>query len=277
MKLFKNSDRAVALFTITVWVIGLVMSPVSASAVFPPSGDTTGTGILVGNASYHHTFNSTQQTARLQTVLANLSQQGVDVSQAQADLTAGNTTGAAQWLMAYHKDHPDSALNGPRQHVMNATAQAGHIQTFITHLSQQGVDVSQALADLAAGNVTGAMKDLMAFHKDHPGMTANTTRQAAQLQTGVTKLAQQGVDVSEVQADIASGNVSAAMQWMAAYHTAHPVQSGNVTGMHSGNSTRWQNGGSFRPHTSGSGNQTAVHHRFRGPVQGAEKTAGASF
>lgn len=215
MKLFTNRNGAVALFTMTVCVLGLVMSPASASALFSSSGDTTGAGIPAGNASYHHMFNSTQQMARFQTVLANL--------------------------------------------------------------SQQGVDVSQALADLAAGNVTGAMKDLMAFHKDHPGMTANTTRQAAQLQTGVTKLAQQGVDVSEVQADIASGNVSAAMQWMAAYHTAHPVQSGNVTGMHSGNSTRWQNGGSFRPHTSGSGNQTAVHHRFRGPVQGAEKTAGASF
>jgi hypothetical protein len=268
MKLFKNSDRAVALFTITVWVIGLVMSPVSASAVFSPSGDTAGTGIPAGNAPYHHTFNSTQQTARLQTVLANLSQQGVDVSQAQADLTAGNTTGAAQWLMAYHKDHPDLAMNGPRQHVMNVTAQAARLQTLITNLSQQGVDVSQALADLAAGNTTGAMKDLMAFHQDRPGMIANNTQQAAWLQTGVTKLAQHGVDVSEVQADIASGNVSAAMQWMAAYHKAHPVQSGNGTVMHSSNSTGWQKGGSFRPHTPGSGNQTAAHHRFTGPVQG---------
>ena len=108
------------------------------------------------------------------------------------------------------------------------------------------------------------MKDLMAFHQDRPGMMANNTQQAAWLQTGVTKLAQHGVDVSEVQADIASGNVSAAMQWMAAYHKAHPVQSGNGTVMHSSNSTGWQKGGSFRPHTPGSGNQTAAHHRFTG-------------
>jgi hypothetical protein len=263
------SYRTVAVIALVLSVIGLVMSPVSASAVFSPSGDTAGTGIPAGNAPYHHTFNSTQQTARLQTVLANLSQQGVDVSQAQADLTAGNTTGAAQWLMAYHKDHPDLAMNGPRQHVMNATAQATRLQTLITNLSQQGVDVSQALADLAAGNTIRAMKDLMAFHQDRPGIMANNTQQAVWLQTGVTKLAQQGVDVSEVQADINSGNVSAAMQWMDAYHNAHPIQSGNGTVMHNSNSPQWQKGGSFRPHTPGSGNQTASHSRFTGQVQGA--------
>jgi hypothetical protein len=268
MKLFKNSDKAVALITIMIWVTGLVISPVGAMAAFSPSGDTTVAGIPAGSAAYHHTFNSTQQASHLQTVLANLSQQGVDVSQVQADLAAGNMTAAFQWLMAYYKDHPDLALNGPRQHAMNATAQATRLQSLITTFSQTGVDVSKALADLAAGNTTGAMKDLMARNKDHPGMMANSTQQAARLQTGVTKLAQQGIDVSEVQADLASGNMNAAMQWMAAYHTAHPAQYGNGTGMHSSYSTQWQKGGSFRPHTSGSGNQTAAHHRFPGRVQG---------
>jgi hypothetical protein len=268
MKLFKNCDKAVTLITMMIWVTGLVISPVGASAAFSPTGDTTVAGVHAGNAASHHIFNSTQQAARLQTVLANLSQQGVDVSQAQADLTAGNTTAAVQWLMVYHKDHPDSALNSPRQKVMNATSQAARLQSLATRPGQQGIDVSKALADLAAGNTTGAMKDLMAFHKDRPGMMANSTQQAARLQTGVTKLAQQGVDVSEVKADLDSGNVSAAMQWMAEYHTAHPIQSGNGTTLHNGTSTHWQKGGSFRTHTQGSGNQTAVHSRFTGRVQG---------
>lgn len=249
MKLLKNSDKAVALITMMIWVTGLVISPVSASAAFSPTGDTTVAGVHAGIDSNHHIFNSTQQAARLQTVLANLSQQGIDVSQAQSDLTAGNTTAAVQWLMAYHKDHPDLDLNGPRHHVMNATTQAARLQTLITNLSRKGVDVSKALADLALGNTTGAMKDLMAFQKDPPGMMANSTQQEARLQTGVTKLAQQGVDVSEIQADIASGNMSAAMQWMAAYHTAHPIQSGTGTVMHSNTNTQWQKGGSFRPHS----------------------------
>jgi hypothetical protein len=267
MKLFKQGDRAVALTIILVWVIGLAISPVSAMGALSPSGYSSGTGIP-GNGAYHHTFNTTQQAAQLQTVLANFSQQGIDVSQPQADLNAGNTSAALQWLMAYHKDHPDLAIGGPRQHAMNATAQAARLQMLITTLGQKGIDVSRALADLAAGNTTGAMKDLMAFHKDRPGMMANSTQQVARLQTGVTKLVQQGVDVSEVQADLASGNMNAAMQWMAAYHTAHPVQYSDGTGMHIGNSTGWQKGGSFRSHMPGSGNQTATHHWFTGQVKG---------
>jgi hypothetical protein len=266
MKLFKHGDRTFAITIILVWVIGLVISPVSAMAAFFPSGDSSGAGIP-GNGAYHPTFNSTRQTAHLQTVLSNLSQKGVDVSQAQADLAAGNMTAAFQWLTAYHKDHPDLALNGPRQHTMNATVQAADLQSLITTLGQKGVEVSRALSDLAAGNTTGAMKDLMARNRGHPGMMANSTQQAARLQAGVTKLAQQGVDVGEVQADLASGNVDAAMQWMAAYHTAHPVQYGNGTAMHSSDSTQWQKGGPFRPHTSGSSNQTAARHRFPGRVQ----------
>jgi hypothetical protein len=266
MRLLKDNTRAIALVTIVVSVIGLIMSPVSASTAFSPSGDPAATGIHAGSASFHHAFNSTQQAARLPAVLANLSQQGVDVSQAQADLAAGNTTAAIQWLMAYHKDHPDLAPNGPRQHAMNATAQATRVQTLITALSQKGVDVSKAIADLAVGNTTGAMKDLMALHLVHPGMKGNSTQQTARLQDGVTRLAQQGIDVTEIQADLTSGNVSAAMQWMAAYHKAHPVQAGTETALRTGNSTGWQKGGSFRLHQTGAGNQTAFHSRFARPV-----------
>ncbi len=262
MKLPTTSLRAVAIITIVVSVIGLIMSPVSAATAFSLSGDPAGTP--AGNTAYHHTFNSTQQAARLQTVLTNLSQQGVDTSPAQADLAAGNVTAAFQWLMTYHTDHPDLAMNSPRQHASNATAQAAHLQTVLTNLSQQGVDVSQATADLAAGNISGAMQDLMALHKDHPGTMANSTQLATRLRSGVTKLSQQGVDVSAVQADLAAGNVNAAMQWMAAYHTAHPVQNAGGTIWHDGNSTRWQKGGSFQPHHAGSGNQTASRPGFRG-------------
>ncbi len=266
MKLPITSLRAVAIIAILVSVIALIVSPVSASAV-SPSGDVA--GVPAGTSAHHHAFNSTRQAARLQTTLATLGQQGVDVSQAQADLASGNVTAAAQWLMAYHKDHPGPEMNGSRQHAVNATTQAERLQAFVTKLGQNGVDVSQAQTDLASGNTNGAMQWLMAYHKDHPGMMANSTQQATRLQSGVTKLAQQGVDVSEVQADLASGNVSAAMQWMAAYHKAHPVQNTHPTAWQSGNSTPWQRGGSFRPHHAGSGNQTATHPSGSPvPVQG---------
>ena len=203
MKIPTLSYRAVAIITIALSVIGLIASPVSAAA-FPASGDPA--GVPAGNTAYHQAFNSTQMTTRLQAVLANLTAQGVDVSQAQADLTAGNVTAAFQWIMAYHNDNPDLAMNAPRQHAFNSTRQSGRLQSVITRLGQSGVDVSQA------------------------------------------------------QEDLTSGNMSAAFQWMAAYHAAHPARNGTgTTAWHGRNSTLTHQGGSFRPHHAGSGDQTAQH------------------
>lgn len=284
MKLPKVSYRAVAIITIVLSVIGLVLSPVSAATPSAPAG------ISVGSTAPHHVFNSTQQSARLQMVLANLSQQGIDVSPAQADLAAGNVTAAAQWLMAYHKDHPELAMNGPRQHAfnstlphpfdgtkmhaVNATQQTARLQTVFTKLGQQGVDVTQALADLATGNITAAMQDLKTIGRNNPGLAPgvpqqhafNTTQMTARIQTEVTKLGQQGVDVSQVQADLASGNMSAVMQWMASYHKAHPAQTGNRTVSLGGNNTGWQNENMFRLRHANTGNQTVSH--TRSPAQG---------
>ena len=174
MKLPKTIYRAAALIAIAVSVIGFVMSPVSAAAAASPQGDPA--GMPAGNFAPHHVFNSTQEAIRLQTVFANLSQQGVDVSQAEADLTAGNLTAAFQWLMAYHQDNPGSAgsaLNGPRQHMFNTTQQTARLQAVLTNLTQQGVDVSQAQSDLTAGNFTAVMQDLMAIRKDNPNLAVN--------------------------------------------------------------------------------------------------------
>jgi hypothetical protein len=276
MKTHKINFGAGALIAIIVSVIGLIASPVSAAA-FPVSGDPSGT--FAGNTAYHHAFNSTMQSARLQTALTNLSQQGVDVSQAQADVTAGNMTAAFQWLMAYHKANPDIQLNGSRNHAFNSTAQSVRLQVDLTNLSQQGVDVSQAQADVTAGNMTAAFQWLVAYHKANPALQLNgshnhafnSTVQSARLQTAITTLGQSGVDVSQVQADLTSGNLSAAMQWMAAYHQAHPVQKGNsTTNGNDRNSTRWQQGGSFRSfHGEVFSNQTAQHSWHPAPGQGS--------
>ena len=75
---------------------------------------------------------------------------------------------------------------------------------------------------------------------------------------GITKLAQQGVDETEDRPDLASGNVSAAMQWMAMYHKTHPGQTSSLTALHTGNSTGWQKGGMFQPHAMGSP-ETRLH------------------
>ena len=109
MRLLTDKTRAVALITIAVSVIGLIMSPVSAAGIFSPSGDPAAPGTHTGTAAYHHTFNSTQQTARLQAVLANLSQQGVDVSEARADLAAPELKEGMTKLLHIHPSLPKNS------------------------------------------------------------------------------------------------------------------------------------------------------------------------
>ena len=134
--------------------------------------------------------------------------------------------------MTIRKDNPNLVANGPGQHTFN------------------GKD-NPNLA------VNGARQH--AF---------NSTQETARLQSELTKLAQQGVDVSDVQADLTAGNVTAAMQWMAAYHQAHPAQNVNRTAWHGGSSTQGQAGGTFQPQNAGSGGQAGSHPWFHRPGRG---------
>jgi hypothetical protein len=56
-------------------------------------------------------MNATMQTERLQSMITKLGQQGVDITQVQADLTAVNTDAVKTWFETYRKDHPDTTLN----------------------------------------------------------------------------------------------------------------------------------------------------------------------
>jgi len=237
MILNKRGYRAVALIMIMVLLIGFLVSPASAAPLASPSGAP----------------NITQEvSARLQTVFTNLARQGADVSPGMADLAAGNVNDATKWLVAFHKDHPGLALNGPRMFTFDITQEVvARLNAVFNNLGQQGADVSQGKTDLAAGKVSDATQWLMAYHNANPGLALdsprehayNSTLAAASLQTALTTLGQQGVDISQAQADLASGNLTAAMQWMAAYHRAHPLQNGNRTAFHGANRTRQQPGG----------------------------------
>jgi len=243
-----NLTTILSVLSIVLSVAGLVFSPVSASALASPSLD--GPGATAPVSGHHGVANATWQAEQLQTIITKLGQQGVDVSQAQADLANGNLTSARQWVMAYTKDHPGIMGNATRPRVWNQTPSAERIQAIITNLSQQGIDVSQAQADLAAGNTSAALHSLPAFLRDSSGVLVNSTRPrvwnssfpAEQLQTMITKLGQQGVDVSPAQVDLAAGNTSAATKWLMAYYQDHPGTAVKTTGRHFGNSTEGQAG-----------------------------------
>jgi len=259
----KRSAGILAIAGIFLAALALIAVPVSAAAMTSPVPGGTGNGIGPG---IHHAFNATQQHARVSAELTRLGQQGVDVSQPQADISSGNVTAAVQWLMAYHKANPGSFGNQTRLHPVNTTQQTARLQGFVTKLGQKGVDVTQALADLATGNIPGAMQWLTGYYQAHPGTfwnashghPFNSTAMTAGLQSALTRLGQQGVDVSQPQADISSGNTTAAMQWLMAYHKAHPgTNAVNTKVQRTGNMTAWKNGGTFRPHRMPFGNQTS--------------------
>ena len=123
---------------------------------------------------------------------------------------------------------------GYHGHAGNVTWQTQMLQSSVTKLGQQGVDVSQPQADIAGGNISAAMQWLDSYHKTHTNnetwrnttghQTGNVTRQTQMLQSSVTKLGQQGADVAELQSDITNGNITAAMQWLKSYFQAHPDQ-----------------------------------------------------
>jgi len=253
----------------------LAMSPAYAADTAAPV--TTGQG--AGHGPGHHgafngTVNATLQAERFQSLITKLGQQGVDTTQVQADLTAGNTDAVKAWFQNYAKDHPMAFGNrtGMRP-AMNATTMAGRFQSMITKLGQQGTDISQVQADLAAGNMDAVIKWIGSYFQGHPmssgnrtgmkpaGMrpAVNATAQAERLQSMITKLGQQGVDVSQVQADLTAGNTTAVMQWFQQYRKDHPTTAVNAAKTRTGTGSSGTFSGFFPGHRMNAGNWTAMN------------------
>ncbi|MFA6225274.1 MAG: hypothetical protein WC620_03605 [Methanoregula sp.] len=93
----------------------------------------------------------------------------------------------------------------------------------------------------------------------HQGHAGNTTQEHQMLQSFITKLGQQGVSVIEIQADIASGNIPAAIQWLKSYYLAHPeLMTKGPRQQTTGNITHQQRNAGYTSH-----NQTL---QVRGPA-----------
>jgi hypothetical protein len=247
MNVPNNLTSIISVLSIFLSIAGLVISPASSTMLNAPPNEMS--GAVAQGIGHHGIFNASSQTELLQTMITKLGAQGVDVRQAQADLASGNLTSARQWVMAYTKDHPGIMGNATRPRAWNKTLSAERIQSLLTNLSKRGINVSQAQADLAAGNTSAALHSLQAFPKDRSGVPVNSTRprvwnssfEAEQLQTMITKLGQQGVDVSQAQADLVAGDTNAATKWLMAYYQDHPGTAVKI-GRHYGNSTEGQAG-----------------------------------
>jgi hypothetical protein len=92
----------------------------------------------MGNATRPQVWNKTPPAERIQAMITNLSQQGIDVSQVKADLAAGNTSAATKWLMAYYQDHPGTAMKTIGRHYGNSTAGQAGVPRFTGHHPDAG-------------------------------------------------------------------------------------------------------------------------------------------
>ena len=107
---------------------------------------------------------------------------------------------------------------------------------MITHLEQQGVDVTQVRTALQNGdtatvktwfeNYFQAHKPQMMNRPEYPRFDlTNVTRQ----QQVITKLEQQGVDVTEAKTALQNGDTAAVKAWLDTYRETHKDQMPNST------------------------------------------------
>ena len=268
MNVPKNLTSILSVLSIVFSVVGFAFSPVSAAMLNPPSAD--GAGTTPHGFGIHGIVNATMQEERLQGMITQLSQKGVDVSQAQADFNAGNMTAALQYLREYLRANPGTGLTGTASHAWNTTALTDRLQTELTQLSQKGVDVSQPQADLTAGNLTAAFQWIRKYVKANPGtgmigtrsQRLNSASQTGRLQTLLTQLSQKGVDVSQPQADLTAGNTTAALQWVHEYVKANPGTLPHATGGQSTGDTAWKGRTWFAGNEPGAGSQHAGNPRW---------------
>jgi hypothetical protein len=122
----------------------VVISPASANLFGPMSSESP--DAVTHGANHHGMANASFQKERLLDQITRLGTTGIDVTVPQADLAAGNTAAALQWLAAYHKDHPGMAGNMTGRQPGNSTSWKGNFSFAGHHAGSTGK---------SAGNQTG--------------------------------------------------------------------------------------------------------------------------
>jgi len=193
MNVQKRIPKTLTILLYIASVAVLAISPACAADAATPAmiGQDAGHGPGhhgAFNAMFNATMqgpsmNATMQADHLQSLITKLGEQGIDISEVQADLDADNTDAVRTWFQEYFKDRPmafgnrtgikperNATMPGP---FMNASLQAGHLQSLITKLGEQGVDIAEVQADLDAGNTDAVKEWITAYRKDHPGNRSN--------------------------------------------------------------------------------------------------------
>jgi len=192
--------------------------------------------------------------------ITNLQNKGVDVSSVQTALQNNDMATVNAWLKSYFEAHPGTFGNTTPMHrgagfKFNATAQQAQLQSFITNLQNQGVDVSSVQTALQNNDMATVNSWLTSYREAHPGAFGNTTHmqrgtgfkfnataQQAHLQSFITSLQNKGVDVSSVQTALQNNDTATVNAWLKSYFETHPgtVTSSTRPHWHQWNSTATQ-------------------------------------
>jgi hypothetical protein len=126
--------------------------------------------------------NATMQQARLQSFIAELQKQEVDVSTVQTALQNNDTAAVKSWVTSYRESHKGQSGNTTHAQkspgiAVNATMQQAHLQSFIAQLQKQGVDVSTAQTALQNNDTAAVNSWLKSYFEAHKDALTNSTRQ----------------------------------------------------------------------------------------------------
>jgi len=222
MKTITSIAGNLGVLLLVLAVLGLGISTVSAATGTSSSGTMTS---LHGQGSGHHFA----QNSTVQHTL-----QGTNITQFRTRGANVNASAAAFRNATLEKKGPGCAVN--------ATMQQAHLQSFINQLQKQGVDVSTVQTALQ-NNDTAAVKSwVTSYRESHkgqfgnttheqisPGFAVNTTMQQAHLQSFITQLQKQGVDVSTVQTALLNNDTAAVNSWFKSYFESHKDSLTNST------------------------------------------------
>jgi hypothetical protein len=196
-------------------ILALVMGTASAAVI-----STTDSTSSPDTPPVHHHLS-------FGAIIDSLGKKGVDVTEVKADLQKGDSAAVKAWLGNYFQTHraqkPEgSARSNPD--LTNPTQQ----QEIITRLGEKGVDITEVKADAQSGDSAAVQAWLENYFQTHrprgPEGSAPSTpdlTNATQQQEIITRLEEKGVDVTEAQADLQSGDTLAVKTWLESYVHSH--------------------------------------------------------
>ncbi len=172
----------------------------------------------------------------LENMLANLTEQGYDVSAISAAVTSGDYGTAHTLMEEFRTANPDAFPargDGTGKGPMNGEANGERLTQLLSNLTEQGYDVSAISAAVTSGDYGTAHTLMEEFRTANPDAfpargdgtgkgPMNGEANGERLTQLLSNLTEQGYDVSAISAAVTSGDYGTAHTLMEEFRTANP-------------------------------------------------------